>query len=147
MKTNQTLETVSKRIGEHDYNVTVFPGGRSLELLFELKTALGDSFGALFGQNAEGAITKMGGQLGKREIVDLVLRLLELTTVDGKPFDKATFDSHFAGRIGQLFKVLTFVVESNYSDFFDELRRSIIGFLKTFDDLMRSGARTAGAVT
>lgn len=137
MSEGTTLGTSKRTIGKHEYAVTIFPAGHGLELLIELKNALGDSAGSLFGQNVEGMIAKIGGSYSKSEIRDLVQRLLDLTFVGSstEPLGKKEiFDNHFAGQYGQLMKVLGFVIEVNYSDFFDELKSGIarvVGRLET----------------
>ena len=141
------LETKTKEIGGQKYVVTTFPAGRAFELLYELKDALGESFGSLLSSSAESALARIGGKLNKQEAADLVLRLLELTSVGGtsEGFKRETFDAHFAGRIGHLFRVLAFVIEVNYEDFFGELKGAVLTATKKGGELLKLlGAAQAG---
>jgi hypothetical protein len=141
----KSYEQESKTIDGTKYTVTLFPAGPGFQLLFELKNVLGDSMGAVLGQEAESIITKIGGTLSKEEILNLVVRLLELTLVEGRvqPIDKAFFDSHFAGKYGHLMKVLSFVVEVNFSDFFDEIKNMLLNGVKRFNVFMGSMGATS----
>jgi hypothetical protein len=48
------------------------------------------------------------------------LELLQLTRIDGKEINEAVFDSEFAGNLFFMYKVIFFVIEVNYKDFFDK---------------------------
>jgi hypothetical protein len=64
------------------------------------------------------AITELLDQLTEDEYVDLVLRLLRSTRRDNREITGEYFDLHFAGNLTTLYKVLFFVIQVNYPDFF-----------------------------
>ncbi len=133
-----TFKSETRSIGEHEYKVVLFPAGRGFELLVDLKTILGESVGLLFSGQIEKAIAVLGGGMSKPEILSLVMRMLEFTFVTGHTggFDKPFFDAHFVGAYGRLFKVLAFVVEVNYKDFFVEMRSGLNNALGNMDALL-----------
>ena len=145
-----SYETTKKTIDGVEYSVTLFPAGPGFQLLFELKEVLGDSMTSLLGQNVESLVSKIGGDLSKAEILDFVIRLLEFTFVSGRtqPIDRDFFNSHFAGKYGHLMKVLSFVVEVNFSDFFDEVKSGLTSLVGRFETLMKDmGATNLGALS
>jgi hypothetical protein len=147
MDTSPLFEKKTRVIDGTEYTVVLFPAGRGFELLFDLKTIAGDSIGSLFGGNVESAITKIGGGMGKSEILEFVLRLLEFTFPPGQTqgFNRQRFDAHFAGRYGHLLKVLGFVIEVNFTDFFDELRTGLVDLTGKFDKMMEQAGATVTA--
>jgi len=143
MSENKISQKKKKTINGHEIEVVLFPGGPGFELLFELKNIMGESIGSLFGGEIEVAIAKLGGNLSKKEGLDFILRLLEWTYIDGRTqgVDKLFFDEHFAGRYGHLFKVIAFVTEVNFGDFFDEMRRGLVATVTK----LGKGLEAAGA--
>ena len=128
------FKTEEKEIDGRKYSVTLFPAGRGFELLFEFKNLFGDSIGSLFGGEIETAISKLGGQLSKTEALEFVRGLLELTFVEGATEElgkRDHFDEHFSGRYSTLLKVIAFVMEANFSDFFAEIKIKLGSFAKT----------------
>lgn len=130
------LSHKSKEINGRKYTVSMFPAGTGFQIMFELKNALGPAVGSLIGDKAEMVLTMLGGDLSKEGALDLILRLLELTTVEGTGEGlgvEDAFNNHFAGRYGELLKVLAFVVEVNFADFFAEIKSVIGAGMKTVE--------------
>ena len=57
-------------------------------------------------------------------ILDITAKLAEKTFVEGQPL-QPMYEVHFQGKIGKLFRWLTFALEVNFSDFFDEYLTSL----------------------
>lgn len=123
------MESHTREIGGDVYTTALFPAKQGFKLLNRLKKTLGPAFGAWIGQQVENIVTLIGSDLSDDQMLQLVLDLFELTSVDKKEENRLAgpltngdvFNSHFAGRYGRMFKVLAFVVEVNYPDFLTEL--------------------------
>ena len=115
----------------------LFSATEGLKILTKLTKAIGPALGAALG--GAGSVTGLldsdigADALGKAlailkdsldedDTVALIKRILKQSGAccDGKPVD-ATFDIVFQGRYATLFKVLAFVLKTNYADFFDSL--------------------------
>lgn len=59
-------------------------------------------------------------------ILDITAKLAEKTFVEGQPL-QPMYEMHFQGKMGKLFRWLTFALEVNFSDFFDEYLTSMGG--------------------
>lgn len=129
------LQTKDKIIEKRTYSVTQFPARHGFVLKARLAKLIGPAvaelFAALKGGSAEsvmsadvdmsmigGAIHKLLDGIDGEDALDLVLKLLSMTRLDGKEISEQVFDMEFAGRFSELYKVLAFVVEVNYGDFF-----------------------------
>ena len=121
-----------KKIDDITYKVVPFPGGTAFEILYDMNQAAGGSIGMLGTGSVETALTQLGGSLGKSGSLDLIHRLLQWTYVEGavEPIDKTLFNTHFAARLGHLMRVLSFVVEVNFQDFFEECKSAMLTLMK-----------------
>lgn len=127
------LKTVSKDLGDLTYTTTQFPAMRSVQLLTRLAKVAGPVLAALAGAQPTDDISvhapKLAGALAGLEPVEassLVADVLMCTAVavpdaaGGRriEFTSATnIDLVFSGRLGDLFKILMWVIEVNYGDF------------------------------
>lgn len=142
------LETRNKVIEGREYSVTQFPARRGFALKARLAKLLGPAVAELFsavkGGDAEslmsadidmaivgGAIRRLLEGVDESNMLELVLSLLSMTRVDGKEITEQVFDMEFAGKFSELYKVLAFVVEVNYGDFFGSngIGRALVGKL------------------
>jgi hypothetical protein len=118
--------TLERDIDGRRYAVTQLPAMRALRLLNRLGRIAGPALvglvegasappGAL-GLAAEGVFERLSDE----ELEALVKELLSSARVDGKEL-LPQFDLHFQGRMGTLFRVLSFALEANYGGFFGDL--------------------------
>lgn len=142
------LKSQDKTIGDSSYRVTQLPAGRARKLLVRLYKVLGPAFGKLLeglddqAQKLAGtgkapslgdvemlsvsaAISTLALHLREEDleyVVDQVLgsNSVEMSNGEGKwvRLTKETSDLHFAGRLDEMFRVLGFALEVNYSSFF-----------------------------
>lgn len=73
------------------------------------------------------AVRALSEKMGDKTVSDLARELVETTRCDNKVI---LFDTHFAGRIGHLFKLLAAIVEVQWKDFFSELTALSAGGLQ-----------------
>ena len=131
----------AKEIDGLTFTVTQFPGGRAARIWARLVKLIGEPLGALVqgfaasGSASLNAIPDISGTVKK--LVDnldaptfegLVKELLASTAVQGVGPDgnqragnlseNNLFDAVFAGRMALMFKVIAFVLQENYGDFF-----------------------------
>jgi len=122
--------TQDKLIGENTYTVTQFAATKSLKMLHRVGKYISAPLSKLASEIKPGS-TVMNSEittetLGKavqaffescdeNTFEQTVKDLLTSTTRNGKPIN---FDLDFCGSIGELLKVLAFVLEVNYKDFF-----------------------------
>jgi hypothetical protein len=131
------LKTEQRSIDGKNYIVTQFPAGRALRIWHRLVKLVGPALGTAFGgiKNDDKsildarfdfsvigtAIEKLTGAMSEDEFHAFTLELLQMTSQDGKEINKTTFDVLFQGEIAHLFKVLAFVLEVNFKDFYSAL--------------------------
>jgi len=130
------LETKNKMINGREFQVTQFPGRYGLRLQARLARVFGAPLAALFKGAKKGmdsdladldlekAVVMLMDKLSEDELDDLVNRMLSQTRVDGKGIidNPMVFDELFAANYSDLFKVLAFVVEVNFGNFFSALK-------------------------
>jgi len=127
------IETKTREIGGSEYEVTQFPAMEALRIKTRLAKMILPSIGEISQGGADQeinyeaishAIAAFADNLNEKEFTELVTRLLKNTSADGKPMYHngqlldSTFDEAFAGNLMNLYKVLAFVLEVNYPDFF-----------------------------
>ena len=131
------MEAKTKTINGHSYTVTPFPGRHAIRLEHRLKRSLLPGLAALMGAaklkdkkasllDAEidgaacaKAVEQLCGDLGNpEEFLALVEELVSMTRRDGKELTGAVIDLEFQGNLAELYKVMAFVVEVNFGDFF-----------------------------
>ena len=120
-------EAFVKEINGCPYKCSLFASANGLKLLAELKGFFGPALGSTLGRNLDDAIARIGGGLTPDGIVQLMLRVLDQTTIEegGKIKslgNRDVFNLHFRGKYGEMFKVAAFVLEVNYADFFGEIK-------------------------
>lgn len=121
------IETKEKVIGEHVYSVTQMPAMRAVKLQARLLKMIGPSFGAMMASDPANpdsslplAISLLADKLDEKTFSDLVIHLTESVRRNGAEMTKERIDSDFAGNLNELFLVMQFVLEVNFSDFFRE---------------------------
>lgn len=73
-------------------------------------------------------IERVIDRLAEPETLDMVLLLMKGCAADGRDLGNAdTFDSHFAGRIDSLVKLVALCLKVNFGDFFERLGATPIG--------------------
>jgi hypothetical protein len=140
------LKSFQKEIDGVVYEVGQFPAREAGKILTALGGIIGPSLGQLGGEgepkeNAREitsfldidigiaaigrAIATLFSRLTEDRVNDLVFRMLQTTRIladdggaFGDPKGEALYDVHFAGRLSSVIKLIVFVVEVNYADFF-----------------------------
>jgi hypothetical protein len=148
------IKTEEKTIDGVRYQVTQFPAMEALRVQTQLLKVAGPALAAIFsgvrsGDGAKAkmefspiflaaALEKLSDKLNEDELERLVLRLLagaRIMEQNGGPFDgpngRVLFNMHFAGKLATLWKVIAFVLEVNYQDFFDGLKVAATGAILT----------------
>ena len=132
------IETKTRAIDGTKYAVTTFPARRGLKLQVTLVRTLGPALSELMKavpkgvstknllnvdvklEHVAGALATAFSGLSEEEFMALVMRLLESTSREGAEITEETFDLDFSGNYMHVYKVLWFVLEVNYGDFFGE---------------------------
>ena len=122
------IEVKEKTINGSKYTTTQFPAMRALRLQTKLIKLLGPSLACVFSsydqknpdKNLAEAIKMLADVLDEDTFEKLVLEILQMTRKSGFELKKENIDSEFAGNLNELFKVIQFVLEANFSDFFSE---------------------------
>ena len=119
--------TRTKQIGEHEYEVTLFTTSNAIKNFRRLLKVIGPSMAVLFEGSNElslddtgpiaKAVSLLAENIDKDDVVSLIKDLLSTTMRNGQ---RINFDLDFMGKIGDLFKVVIFVVQENYVGFFDK---------------------------
>lgn len=65
------------------------------------------------------AISQLCEKLNPDEFASFILDLLSSTRIDGVEIKKAVFDTEFMGNLTFMYKILWFVLEVNWGDFFE----------------------------
>ena len=121
------IETLEKTIGDSVYSVTQMPAMRAIRMQARLLKLLGPSFAAIVTSNDANpdsslplAIGLLVEKLDERTFETLVIDLMQGVRKDGSELTKPKLDLDFAGKLNDLFLVMQFVLEANFSDFFQE---------------------------
>lgn len=123
------IQTVEKNINGAVYSCTQLPARRALKLKAKLVKAIGPTVAQLFGSSKDDgssdhvvkAIQILSQTLNENEFEGLVVELLQCVRKDGIELVPAIIDMEFAGDFDSLYKVLWFVLETNFSSFFSML--------------------------
>lgn len=122
----------TKTIGEHSYKVTQFGAKKGRSVLFQLSKMLGPALGALTDGDLPQAMAAFARTANENDFDSLCDAFAGSTVVmvsqrlsDGGtrevPFPLSQiFDTHFAGRYGEMLLWLAFSIEVNFSDFLSE---------------------------
>jgi hypothetical protein len=142
------------QIGDFTYTVQQLPTTRSLKLFHRLAGALAPALGSV-----ASALAETGGNVGNLDImvaakligpamgslfdkispeqmVEITKELMQGCVVTGEGVEnpnldkQPVFDSHFAGRLQDVYKLLKFSLEVNYGDFFAELLAFAVKYQK-----------------
>lgn len=123
-------KTQEKIIGENTYTVTQFSATKSLKMLHRVGKYISGPLAKLAGDakpgsamiNAEITTETIGKAVqsffeacDENTFESTVKELLTSTTRNNKPLN---FDLDFSGQIGELLKLVAFILEVNYKDFF-----------------------------
>lgn len=122
----QHTETIS--VDGFEYEFTHLPATTAYKLQLRLVGLIGKPLGAaLRGMdmtaglqteiNLEGVLSGLAEKLSEREAEMIVKDLLQNIRFDGKDVSRI-FDTHFAGRMGHMWKVLATQVRFQFADFF-----------------------------
>jgi NAD/NADP transhydrogenase beta subunit len=137
-------ELKSRTIDGHEYQFSQFGAKQSLKLLVRLSKILGEplskglaalkpeaklSLGTVLDSKVSGdAIGGMVAALTNNLDADEVLEIVETLVGEAACLcdeKKVVFNTHFAGRLGHLMKVLYAALEVQYGNFFEELTASV----------------------
>lgn len=118
------IETKEKVIGKSTYSVTQMTAIRAIKMQARLLRLIGPSFGAMIASGDDSsipmAITLLTDKLDEKTFENLVIELTQGVRKDGEELTRAKIDFDFAGNLNELFRVLQFILEVNFSDFFQE---------------------------
>lgn len=133
------VRTESKEIGGKVYSVCQFPATEGLKLWTKLMNIASPAIAGIISSvdMSKGILDSDAnidsGSLGEaiketlcelnESNVEFIKQLLSSTKVDGK---EIVFDIDFSGDYGNLFKVVWFVIQTNYSSFFGESGLAIL---------------------
>lgn len=106
------IETKEKIIDGSVYTVTQLPARRALKL----KAKLLKNFGSLLFANDSSS--NAWYNFDENQFESLCLEMIQGVRKDGVELTPATFDLEFAGNVAGIYKMLLFVIEVNYSNFF-----------------------------
>lgn len=136
------METVEKTIDDINYSVVQFTYPKAFKLLARIRQVYAVPLtkvlkGLFAGGEASGfeaiaemdidlsaiadsvvsALQDLEGKIDPDQEFELIEEILEKVHIDGIAMTKEKRLTHFAGKIGHLYKVAWFVLEANYSDF------------------------------
>ena len=118
------IETKEKEVGGSTYSVTQMPAIRALKVQARLLRLIGPSFAAMIASGDDSsipmAITLLTDKLDEKTFENLVLELTQGVRKDGIELTRSKIDLDFAGNLNELFRVLQFILEVNFADFFQE---------------------------
>lgn len=136
------IETKEKIIGDSTYAVTQMPAMRAIKLQARLLKLVGPSLAAMIVSDPENpdsclpmAVGLLADKLNPDDFENLVITLLQGVRKDGVEISKDKANLDFAGKLNELYLVLQFVLEANFSDFFQD--GGIIAELKKAADKTR----------
>lgn len=123
------IETREKSIEGNTYTATQLPARRAIKLKVKLMKLFGPVLAQLFltvndSNEAEGkqnlvkAIEILSEHIEENAFESLVLELLQGVRKNNMELTPPVIDLEFAGNISELYQVLWFVVETNFSNFF-----------------------------
>jgi hypothetical protein len=134
------IETHTRTIGRHAYNVTQLKAKQGNAVLVRLAKVAGPPLAALFagGDKSQAdaldrisldglgaALSSFASVLSEADLDWLCVTFADCTTVETEPGAvkplRGIFDLHFAGAYLDLFEWLAFCLEVNYADFFGAL--------------------------
>lgn len=119
------IETLDKVINGANYSVTQMPAMRAIRMQARLLKLVGPSFAAMIASSDHEsdsslplALNLLVDKLDEKSFEQLVLDLMQGVRMDGVELTKTKIDLEFAGQTNDLYVVMQFVLEVNFSDFF-----------------------------
>lgn len=124
------IETHEKIIDDFNVTVTEMPAMRALRLQTKLFKIIGSPLAELLkikqdDEDSENncfsrAVAILCQNLNENEFENLVIELCLCVRVNGIEMKKPYIDIAFTAKLNTLFKILAYVIEVNYADFFQE---------------------------
>jgi len=108
------IETKEKLIDGSNYTVTQLPARRALKL----KTKLIKIFGGLFLANDSKTMQSVFQSLDENQFEALCMEMIQGVRKNNVELSPATFDLEFAGDMAGVYKLLLFIIEVNFENFF-----------------------------
>lgn len=123
------IEQKNKEIDGRAISTTPFLGRRSLAYKMKIIRLFGPAVGSLFSKAGgfdgtidfsvlESAIDKLSTNIDDKVFVEFCLELLSSTRIDGKEITPEFFDVEFSANLVLMYKILGFILEVNYGNFF-----------------------------
>lgn len=124
------IETHEKMIDDFNVMVTEMPAMRALRIQTKLLKIIGSPLSELLkikpdDEDSENncfskSVTILCQNLNENDFENLVLELCLCVRVNGHEMKKSFIDITFTAKLNTLFKILAYVIEVNYADFFQE---------------------------
>lgn len=121
------IESKEKMIGDSKYMVTQMTALRGVRMQARLLKLLGPSFAAMITSDQANpdaclpmAVSLLADKLDEKSFENLVVDLMQGVRKNGVELTRSDLDMEFAGNLNELFLVIQFVLECNFSDFFQE---------------------------
>lgn len=134
------IETIEKEINGATYVVTQLPARRAIRLKAKLIKLFGPALAQMILQTSSedesqnknslvSAIESLAASLDPVEFENLIVEILQGCRKNGKELLPQIIDLEFAGDMESLYKLLMFILEVNYANFF-----SMLGIGNQFQD-------------
>lgn len=128
------IETKTKTICGHQYEVTQFPAMIGLRKAIKLSKIIGPGIGKAVGDsgsianimdgeiNIGDAVASLVDRLDEHSTTAFILELFSMTHRERKDLSAdANFNEAFTGNYGEMVQALSFILEVNYGSFFGAL--------------------------
>lgn len=120
------LKTETRTIDGFNYEITMYPASMGLDILADVTSLVAEPLGRTedgMGEAAKALVSQLSGS----KLSTLAQKIIgQNVKIDGKPMaGENVFDLHFAGRYKAMAEVMGFVLEVNYSDFWNDLKQMI----------------------
>jgi hypothetical protein len=134
LQANDLLKTKEKEIEGTNYIVTQFTGRKALKIKMKIVKMLAPIISSLtssvktndksvmdsdidFSVVGE-AVSKLFEIMPEDDLIDFIIDMLSMTQKDNVLINSKTFEFDFVGNFTTMYKVLYFVIQVNYPDFF-----------------------------
>lgn len=120
------IETLEKEINGSTYSVTQLPARRALKLQAKLAKMLSPFLAEMLiaAESTESSLSKavqlLVSEIDDKTFDQFVMDMLPGVRKNNVELTPSTVDLEYAGNLNELFLVLKFVLEANFSDFFQE---------------------------
>jgi len=132
-------ETIEVNVNDRTFEIHHLPTLEALRIFTLLTKLVGDSLGKAIGSfKGNGnildadvdvlgdAISLLCQRLDEKNVQDIINTILKYTFIQGeKGFEKIAIDTHFAGRLGDLFSVVYESFKHNYADVLESIKKKI----------------------